>query len=159
MNKNDIEGEIESEPGNEYELEILDIEWSPDHSQQYVEFKAHGAPVFSYSAVKDGPILRATVNLVIDTSMRLTAGAPKKTGSALVRSDAAAAAQIFASPLGSDMTRAEGVPQGATRAQVIAACRAALKRHLVEVKEENARAGYRKEEQASLIGQRIKVTT
>lgn len=166
MKNDDIDGEIEGEPKavaaapieDEYEIEILDIEWSPDHSQQYVEFKAHGAPVFSYSAVKDGPILRATVNLTIDTSMRLTAGA-SSSGSALVKSDAASFAQTFGSPLGSDFTRAEGVPQGATETQVVAACRDALRRHIVEALEENERASFRKDEQKSLVGKRIKVRT
>ncbi len=151
---NVIEGEFEV-PGESYEIEILELAWSPDHSQQVIEFKAWNAPVFTYSAVKDGPILRAVVNLEVDVSKRLSSG----TGSALVKSDAAAAAQVFASPLGSDMTRPEGVPQGATREQVIEACRGALRRHLVDVREENARAKFRETEQTSLIGQRIKVST
>jgi hypothetical protein len=38
-------------------------------------------------------------------------------------------------------------------------CRAALLRHIPEALEENRRAGFRKDEQASLIGQRMKVRT
>lgn len=162
MSKDDIiDAEIDGEPKavaaaertDEYEIEITSIEWSPDHTQQYVEFIAHGAPVYSYSALK-APILRATVNLRVSTSKRLASGG----GSALVKSDGAAFAQTFASPLGSDFTQAEGVPTGATREQIIAECRESLRRHLDDVREENARAKFREAEQ-SLVGQRIKVRT
>ncbi len=149
-----IDAEIEEPLDETYELEILEVVWSPDHSQQTVEFRALGAPNYSYSKVKD-PVLRAVVNLTIDHTRRLASS----TGSALVRSDAAAAAQVFASPLGSDMTTAEGVPQEATREQVIEACRGALRRHLVDVREENERAAVRDRQTTSLVGQRIKVTT
>jgi len=143
----------EPEPDS-YEIEVLDLAWSPDHSQQTVEFRAIGAPNYSYSKVKD-PILRAVVSLTVDTSKRLASG----TGSALVRSDAAAAAQVFASPLGSDYTQAEGVPQEVPRERIVEACRAALRRHIAAALEENERASFRAKEQTSLIGQRIKVTT
>ncbi len=150
---NDIEGEIEGE--TEYELEVLSVAWSQDHTQQTIEFKVHGAPVYSYSAVKDGPILRAVVKLQVDTSKRLASG----TGSALAKTDSAAFAQTFGSPMGSDYTEAEGVPREPTREQVLDACRGALRRHLVDVREENARAGVRERQTESLVGQRMKVRT
>lgn len=154
-----LEGEIEGTPEpvaaapveREYELQILAISYDPSHTQAYVEFKALGAPVFSYSAVKDGPILRAVVDIRSDPSKRLSAGG----GSALATRVPVFVGGEFGSSL--ELPPVEGVPdvrldEGAVRE----ACRRTLSQHIAAAREENARAEYR-EKQESLVGTRFKL--
>ncbi len=139
------------EPGNEYELEILALAYDPAHTQCTIEFKALGAPVFSYSAVRDGPILRATIDLVVSMGFRLGSGG----GAALAKS---APSAFISGDFGSALEgpSAVGVPQPPSDEVIARACEKALQRHILEAQEENGRAQFR-EVQEGLVGRKLKV--
>lgn len=138
----------ELEPDS-YEIEIVSVSWSQDHTQAYIEFDAHGAPNMSFSTVRV-PRLTATVSMRADPNRQLGAG--EYTGGTALA--AHGAPKGYGGDLGI-IPEPEGAPEMPSDEAIAAACRTVLRRHVEKALDENRRAGMRKATQESLIGRKL----